>query len=208
MYPTVIIVDDFYPDPQKVREVALGFDYPEQDGNYPGRNSRQRLHIDGLDAAVSDILGQPVAGDTTQAHAQFRITLAADQAKYHVHVDTGVHWSGVAYLSLPEHCEGGTDLFRHIETGAERAPINDEELALFNAETPQEAINRVMTADANDLSKWEKVMTLPMRFNRLVLFRPWLWHSATAGFGTTPEDGRLIQGLFFGRHEEAGKRGP
>jgi len=37
MYPTVIIVDDFYPDPQKVQEVALGFDYPEQDGNYPGR---------------------------------------------------------------------------------------------------------------------------------------------------------------------------
>jgi hypothetical protein len=65
-----------------------------------------------------------------------------------------------------------------------------------------------MTADAKDLSKWEKVMTLPMRFNRLVLFRPWLWHSATAGFGTTPEDGRLIQGLFFGPHEEAGKRGP
>ena len=208
MYPTVIIVDDFYPDPHKIREVALGFDYPSQDGNYPGRNSRQRLHIDGLDAAVSDIIGQPVVGDMTQAHAQFRITLAADRASYHVHVDTGVHWSGVAYLSLPENCNGGTELFRHIESGTERAPINDEELLLFGDETPQEAINRVMTADANDSSKWEKVMTLPMRFNRLVLFRPWLWHAASAGFGTTPEDGRLIQGLFFSSDEEAGDGGP
>ena len=207
MYATLIIVDDFYPDPHKIREVALGFDYPEQDGNYPGRNSRQRLHIDGLDEAVSDILGQPVTGDMTQAHAQFRITLAEDRAKYHVHVDTGVHWSGVAYLSLPEHCKGGTDLFRHIGTGTDRAPMNDDELAIFGAETPQEAINRVMTADANDLSKWEKVMTLPMRFNRLVLFRPWLWHAASSGFGTTPEDGRLIQGLFFGPDGEAGNAG-
>lgn len=198
MYPTVIIVDEFYPEPDKVREVALGFDYPEQEGNYPGRNSRQRLHVDGLDQAVSDILGQPVTGDMTQAHAQFRITLAADTAAYHVHVDTGVHWSGVAYLSLPEHCQGGTDLFRHQETGTERAPMNDEELALFDAESPQEAVNRIMTADANDPSKWEKMMTLPMRFNRLVLFRPWLWHAASAGFGTSNEDGRLIQGLFFG----------
>ena len=204
MYPTVIIVDEFYPDPYKVREIALGFDYPEQDGNYPGRNSGQRLHIDGLDAAVSDIIGHSVTGDMTQAHAQFRVTLAEDQARYHVHVDTGVHWSGVAYLSLPEHCMGGTELFRHIETGTDRAPINDKELLLFGAETPQDAINRVMTADANDSSKWEKVMTLPMRFNRLVLFRPWLWHAASTGFGTTPEDGRLIQGLFFGSDEETG----
>jgi hypothetical protein len=207
MYATLIIVDDFYPDPHKIREVALGFDYPEQDGNYPGRNSRQRLHIDGLDEAVSDILGQPVTGDMTQAHAQFRIALAEDQARYHVHVDTGVHWSGVAYLSLPEHCQGGTDLFRHIGTGTDRAPMNDDELAVFGAETPQEAINRVMTADANDLSRWEKVMTLPMRFNRLVLFRPWLWHAASSGFGTTLEDGRLIQGLFFGPDGEASNAG-
>ncbi|MBH63631.1 MAG: hypothetical protein CL569_14515 [Alphaproteobacteria bacterium] len=62
MYPTVIIVDEFYPDPHQVRERALKLDYPAQEGNYPGRNSRQRLHIDGLDQAVSDILGQPVTG--------------------------------------------------------------------------------------------------------------------------------------------------
>ena len=202
MYPTVIIVDEFYPDPHKVRDVALGFDYPEQEGNYPGRNSRQRLHIDGLDQAVSDILGQPVTGDMTQAHAQFRITLEADRAKYHVHVDTGVDWSGVAYLSLPEHCQGGTDLFCHKPTGTERAPMTEEELAIFGADTVQAAINDVMIADGNDLEKWEKVMTLPMRFNRLVLFRPWLWHAAASGFGDCNENGRLIQGLFFAPAEK------
>ncbi len=131
MYPTVIIADEFYPDPFKIREVARGFDYPEQEGNYAGRNSRQRLHIDGLDQAASEILGQSVTGNMTQGPAQFRITLADDQAKYHVHVDTGVHWSGVAYLSRQEHCQVGTDLFRHIPTVTERAPINDQELAFF-----------------------------------------------------------------------------
>ena len=54
----------------------------------------------------------------------------------------------------------------------------------------------------NDPSKWEKVMTLPMRFNRLVLFRPWLWHAAASGFGDRNENGRLIQGLFFGPAEK------
>jgi len=100
MYPTVIIVDEFYPDPHQVRERALKLDYPAQEGNYPGRNSRQRLHIDGLDQAASDILGQPVTGDMSQAHAQFRITLAGDQAKYHVHVDTGAHCLSVTSREL------------------------------------------------------------------------------------------------------------
>ena len=40
-------------------------------------------------------------------------------------------------------------------------------------------------------------MTVPMRFNRLVLIRPWLWHTAGASFGSSLEDGRLVQLFFF-----------
>ena len=40
-------------------------------------------------------------------------------------------------------------------------------------------------------------MTIPMRFNRLVLYRSWLWHSFTENFGDTLENGRLIQIFFF-----------
>ena len=83
--------------------------------------------------------------------------------------------------------------------------MNAEELKLFGTETPQEAINNVMSADGNDPSKWEKVMTLPMRFNRMVLFRPWLWHAATAGFGTYISNGRLIHTMFFKPDEGSGK---
>lgn len=202
MYPSIIVVDDFYPNPHEVRDRALAFDYPQQKGNYPGRNSRQRLNIEGLDAAVSDIVGQPVTGDLSTSHAQFRLTLAEDIARYHVHIDTGVYWSGVAYLSLPEHCQGGTELFRHISTGTERAPLNDDELGLFDAVTPQAAVRQVMSLDGNDSSKWELVMTIPMRFNRLALFRPWLWHAASSGFGANKYNGRLIQALFFNPLQE------
>jgi hypothetical protein len=40
-------------------------------------------------------------------------------------------------------------------------------------------------------------MTVPMRYNRLVLLRPWLWHTAGPGFGETIEDGRLVYLMFF-----------
>jgi hypothetical protein len=40
-------------------------------------------------------------------------------------------------------------------------------------------------------------MTVPMRFNRLILYRPWLWHSAGEAFGASLDDGRLIQLVAF-----------
>jgi hypothetical protein len=40
-------------------------------------------------------------------------------------------------------------------------------------------------------------MTVPMRFNRLVLLSPWLFHNSAAGFGDRPENGRLVHLMFF-----------
>jgi len=48
-----------------------------------------------------------------------------------------------------------------------------------------------------DESAWETTMTVPMRFNRLVLLRPWLWHTAGRGFGDSLENGRLVYLMFF-----------
>lgn len=55
----------------------------------------------------------------------------------------------------------------------------------------------IVARDSLDDSAWETVMTVPMRFNRLVLLRPWLWHTAGPGFGDRPENGRLVYLLFF-----------
>ncbi|WP_280528161.1 hypothetical protein [Sphingomonas lutea] len=38
-----------------------------------------------------------------------------------------------------------------------------------------------------------------MRFNRLILFSPWMFHNSAAGFGSTAEDGRLVYLMFFER---------
>ena len=38
---------------------------------------------------------------------------------------------------------------------------------------------------------------VPMRFNRLVLLRPWMWHGSGETFGTGMEDSRLVYLLCF-----------
>ncbi len=198
MYQSLIIVDDFYPNPQEVRQAALGCEYPEVSGppTFPGRNSRQKLVAQDLDQAVSQVLGERVAGATEaeSSHGRFRITLAAEASRYLVHADpTVLNWVGVVYLNLPEQCRGGTAFFRHKGLNSDRTPMSQEELAAYGPSS----IAELLRQDGNDPDKWQHLMTLPMRFNRLILYRPWLWHSAGEVFGTSLEDGRLIQLVAF-----------
>ncbi|MGX5915621.1 DUF6445 family protein [Aliidiomarina sp. Khilg15.8] len=198
MPTSLIVVDDFFSNAPALRDAALKMDYPDAEGPYPGRNSAQRINLEGLAQEVSRLVGEPLLPmDSDQAHGKCRIALADDIGKAKVHVD-GSHWSGILYLSKPEDCRGGTEFFRHIETDTERAPYNDQEAQQkFGAESAKQWTADILDRDTNDDSKWEMTMRVPMRFNRLVLLRPWLWHTAGESFGSSMEDGRLIYLMFF-----------
>ena len=198
MPKSIVIVDDFLNNAQQLREAALRLTYPQQEGAFPGRNSLERLQLEGLVPQVSRILGEPLALlDPPQSHAKCRITLAADVGRAKVHVDRS-HWSGILYLSRPEDCRGGTDFFRHRRTNTDRAPINEDEMRAMGYASMAEMHEDIIEKDSNDDSAWELIMRVPMRFNRLVLLRPWLWHTAGEGFGDRPENGRLVYLMFFG----------
>jgi hypothetical protein len=193
----MIVVDDFLDAPEAFRDAALKLTYPEQQGYFPGRNSLQRINFDGLTGEVSHLTGERVAPpDPPQSHGKCRLTLAADTGKSRVHIDPG-YWSGILYLSRPQDCLGGTDFFRHKPTGTDRAPINEAELTALGYRDFAQMREQLVEKDSLDESKWELTQTVPMRFNRLVLLRPWLWHTAGPGFGYSPENGRLIYLMFF-----------
>ncbi len=197
MPTSLIIVDDFLDNALALREAALRLTYPEQEGMFPGRNSVERISIDGLAQQVSHLVGEPLEPmPPPQAHAKCRMTLARDVGKAKVHVDTA-HWSGILYLSRPEDCRGGTEFFRHLPTDTERVPYNDAEAAAMGYPSAKGMISEVLEKDSTDDSKWEMTMRVPMRFNRLVLLRPWLWHTAGENFGDTLENGRLVYLMFF-----------
>lgn len=199
MPTSLIVVDDFLPNAHELRRAALRLTYPEQDGAFPGRNSLERIKIDGLMEQVSRIVGERLAPmQPLQSHAKCRITLAGDVGRGKVHIDRS-HWSGILYLSRPEDCSGGTEFFRHRRTGTDRAPMNADELRATGYSSYEEAHRELIEKEGAVDAAWERTMEVPMRFNRLVLLRPYLWHTAGPAFGDSLENGRLVYLMFFGQ---------
>ncbi|MBO6504836.1 MAG: hypothetical protein JJ850_05540 [Kordiimonadaceae bacterium] len=193
MIRSVIVVDDFLPDPHIVRNAALAQEFPKLDKPqfYPGRDSKFRQVLNGYDQRIIELIGEPVVPVQTSSHAKFRLALEGDKGTESVHIDN-VHWTAILYLTLPEHCQDGTHLFRHKATNTDHAPYNSMELQELGFASQQTFLDDVINKNTNDPSAWEHLMTVPMRFNRLLIIKPQQYHDAGISFGDSPENGRLI----------------
>lgn len=197
MVPHLFVIDDFLRNAETVRAQALSLTYAVG-GRFPGLNSVQKLRIEGLDGVISSLVREPVRAPWSDdfSHGSCRVALASDDKPARIHIDQS-HWSGILYLSRPEDCQGGTEFFRHKPTGTDRVPMDPESLRKIGYSSYKELQEDILDKDALDRSNWEHTMTVPMRFNRLVLLQPHYWHTAGPGFGDSLENGRLIYLMFF-----------
>ena len=176
--------------------MALDYDPAFKKGNYPGFSSTKPLAVPGIEETVSRIVGRRLTPAPRTMHGHCRVALRTDKGVTGVHIDPCA-WSGILYLTLPQHCKGGTDFFRHRPTGLDRIPSDAMTLASAGFGAIDEAVEKIVNNDTNKPARWEKYFPAPMRFNRLILFSPWMFHNSASGFGDQPSNGRLIQTLFF-----------
>ena len=202
MIKSLIVIDDFLDKPEIMREAALSQEYPARDTptTYPGRDSAKRVMFKGFDERVAEVVGERLVPAAGISNGYFRLALDGDKGTAGVHIDIS-QWTAILYLSLPDDCPdsvaAGTHLFRHKATNSDHAPYDEQELAAMGFATPKEFMDNVVTADTNDPGKWEKTMTIPLRYNRLMLFRPQQYHDAGAGFGSDLSSGRLVYLNFY-----------
>lgn len=197
---TYMVIDDFYANPLEVREQALKLTYPDSPPGtaYPGRTSDQKLLWPNSDQMFSRILGEPLRAKPGFAHGQFRVSQHGAPRGADIHIDIGVVWAGVLYLTLPQDCQGGTEFFRHKRYKTDGAPLDDEDLKAYGdlGTRRDDVVRQLIDVEGTKRENWDLLFTVPMRFNRLILFRSYLWHTAGLSFGDTPENARLVQ-LFF-----------
>lgn len=185
-----IIIDNFYNDPLETRELALQQEFGVK-GNYPGMRTESFVNQSVFDVIQNTIFtagGKITRWDTDQYNGAFQYTTSRDRSW--IHADQTTKWAGVCYLTPNPPLSSGTGLFRHIQTGIESAPKNN------NGEYNFDLLDKIYL-DAQDMTKWEMTDRLANKFNRLVLYRGDFFHMSLDYFGQDKYDGRLFQTFFF-----------
>jgi len=205
MRRSIIILDDFHENPEEVRDYAISATYTKEEGNtYPGTNSTSGFQEDLLKSKIESILQRPIKPSNPFGYFRYSWQTAdAENSKLQkVHVDNGWEFGGVCYLSTPEQLkdnpDSGTLFARHKALKIDATPRTAEEAELFGYTHYEELRESIIYGDGLNLDKWSVYARVPPKFNRLVLFRSWMYHSHFVNFGPPdPAQSRLVQLFFF-----------
>ena len=193
MQTSIIVTDDFYNNPNEVREFALSQEFKVR-GNFPGQRTISFINDD-IKRTINNIIS-PHAGNVTwwggegenMYTGSFQYTTAADRTW--IHSDYTTKWAGVLYLTPDAPHTSGTGLFRHKKTGLYQQPYLSD--GSNDLEREKDLQN-----DYQDYTKWDLFDVIGNKFNRLALYRGDYYHASLDYFGHNKNTGRLFQLFFF-----------
>jgi len=183
---TVVIIDDFYNDPDSVRDFALTRNYvPRGEHGAVGYRTLDHYHFEGVKERFENILGgkmitgKKLGGWDYQTNGVFQHCMAEDP--FVIHADAQ-QWAAMVYLTPDAPPQCGTSMYRHKESGLDSIRGDDWDLfkGNFYDETPFELIDKIGN-----------------KYNRCVIMDAKLIHAASEYFGDSMMNDRLFQIFFF-----------
>jgi hypothetical protein len=175
------IIDNFYDDPDAVREYALQQEYFDDPG-YIGRRTRTQHLLPGIKEAFEQIMNMKItAWESYGMNGRFQHNYAGEQLVYHCDDQM---WAAMIYLTPDAPPQCGTSTFRHRKTKVHHSK-QPKIMESFNQKT------------FLDKTPYEVVDVFGNVYNRLVIFDGHLIHAASEYFGSDINDCRLWQMFFF-----------
>lgn len=181
MKKRLFIVDNFYENPDDVRNFALSLEYESDIRWFKGLRSKLKFKPAGLKESFESIIGEKITVfDEHHYNGCFQITTAEDPQVYHHDVQK---WAAMIYLSPDAPAESGTRLHRSKISGARHADDT--------------TIDNAFAGGFIDSTKFDTIDNAGNIYNRLVIMDARCIHSAGPYFGTNNTSGRLIHLFFF-----------
>lgn len=175
------IVDNFYDNPDAVREYALEQEYFDDEG-YIGRRTRKQFLFPGIKESFEEIIGKKITKwEDYGMNGRFQFNYSGEPLVYHCDRQ---HWAGMIYLTPDAPPQCGTSTYRHRETKIHHNSHPDI-MKCFNQKT------------FLDRTPYDRIDSFGNVYNRLVIFDGGCIHSASEYFGSCLEDCRVWHMFFF-----------
>ena len=189
----VIVVDDFYADPDLVREYAMSNLEFTPSKYHKGQRSNSRYIIDGTKEKLEEILGSKIINWNNGGYANgvFQFCTADQPIVYHV--DSQMY-AAMVYLTPDAPPQTGTAMYRSKVTGATSFPGMDSRVGEEYYNTFKGNSKKMNFYDGTN---FEKVDDIGNVYNRLVIFNSSRIHAATEYFGDAINNARFFHMFFF-----------
>ena len=186
-----VVVEDFYENPQYVREFALRqfFHSGGLGKGYIGNRTGDFFFAPDMKDVFESIIGKKINNwyDGDYCNGVFQHCCRDDRLVYHC---DGQDWAGAIYLNPDAPYKAGTSFYASKRNG-QRGGIGCE-LDCDVVFKPEKDEDPFLNPNL-----YEKVDEVGNVYNRLVLWDAQLIHAASEYFGETPENSRLFHLFFF-----------
>ena len=192
-HPSIMAVDNFYDDPDVVREFALSLEFNLHKEYHKGRRTETKTFFKGTKEFLEDALKKKITSWDNQPHnGVFQYCIAEDSLVYHTDAQT---YAAVVFLTPDAPVESGTSFFQHKKNKARKFPTK-EDCKKFN-KTVDELYWDMFRGNFYDKTPWEVVDVIGNVYNRMAIWDAKLVHAASEYFGQEKEDARLFHMFFF-----------
>jgi len=183
---SIIVCENFYEDPDAIRNYALSLDFEESD-YHRGRRTPQQHVFPGIKEKFEELLGKKIIRwtETYGMCGRFQYCTAEDAIVYH---GDSQQWAAVVYLTPDAPYETGTSLLVHKKTGTRHC--SDERIWDAWKDTAPTGLYL-------DGTPWDDIDKIGNVYNRLIIWDGHCPHAASKYFGFTKETSRLFHIFFF-----------
>lgn len=203
MHVPVTILDDFFDNPDAIRDFALAQEYFDTDGRWPGKRTKLLNEID--PDLFHHFCGKVIRlfypdADFSFLCRSFFQKIPKGLGPGWVHVDETII-TAIVYLNQNENLGSGTSIYRvKSNVVAPKVKHNDAKTALY---TNKCAFDAVSSFAEDNNNQFEETIRISNVYNRLIAFDSFLWHGAQ-DLDVAGEDERLTLVSFFSKVDSLG----
>ena len=196
-------VDDFYEDPDSIREYALSLDYKKEKGNYPGMRTKDLFYInkDFSQWSINRVLSLFFPGKFKwRGMTMFQKIYPIHEDPNHIlnqgeiHFDDGYVLAGLIYLNPSSRLDSGTSIYQLKEEHKDYTFKGDilQKIKCYR-DGKCEAFEKEL-GETN--SRFDRILEIKNVYNRLLMYNADLYHSQT-NMHMGNDDFRLTQVFFI-----------
>lgn len=192
-FPGMIVVDNFYDNPDLVREYAMSQEFNPNVQHHKGARTQEKTIFEGTKAFLEGILHKRITHWNDHLYnGVFQYCVAEDPLVYHTDHQS---YAADVFLTPDAPVECGTSFYKSKHNGLMRAPTQDD--CDRTGKSTDQLVEEMFAGNYYDKTRWEQVDVIGNVYNRMVIWDAKKVHAASAYFGNRLDNSRLFHMFFF-----------